>query len=91
MHVSRRVDTFSNPRNNGSKALNTTEGEQFHAFRGGFAMDGSAQCGQMGCRRVGRHMGGTSLKFGGWGLCATCGRESQVQATENKKWMAKKK
>ena len=36
-------------------------------------------------------MENTSPKFGGWGLCATCGRESQVKATENKKWMVKKK
>ncbi len=33
----------------------------------------------------------TSLKFGGWGYCRTCGRKSQVKATENKKWMVKKK
>ena len=33
----------------------------------------------------------TSPKFGGWGLCATCGRESEVKATENKKWMVTKK
>ena len=35
-------------------------------------------------------MGDTSLKFGGWGLCATCGKESQVKATENKKYRKKK-
>ena len=39
MHVSRRVDTFSNSINNGSKALNTTEGETFHALRGGFGRE----------------------------------------------------
>ena len=33
----------------------------------------------------------TSPKFGGWGLCATCGRESEVKATENKKWMVTEK
>ena len=27
----------------------------------------------------------TSLKFGGWGLCRTGGRESAVKAKENKK------
>ena len=27
----------------------------------------------------------TSLKFGGWGYCRTCGRKSQVKAAENKK------
>ena len=36
-------------------------------------------------------MENTSPKFGGWGLCATCGRESQVKATENKKWMVTEK
>jgi hypothetical protein len=33
----------------------------------------------------------TSLKFGGWGLGRTGGRESAVKAKENKKWMEKKK
>ena len=33
----------------------------------------------------------TSLKFGGWGLCRTRGRASAVKATENKKWMERKK
>ncbi len=33
----------------------------------------------------------TSLKFGGWGLCRTGGRESAVKATENKKWMEEEK
>jgi hypothetical protein len=33
----------------------------------------------------------TSLKFGGRGLCRTGGRESEVKATENKKWMVTKK
>ena len=32
-----------------------------------------------------------SLKFGGWGLCRTGGRESAVKAKENKKWMEEKK
>ena len=36
-------------------------------------------------------MENTSPKFGGWGLCATCGRESKVKATENRKWMVTKK
>ena len=43
------------------------------------------------CRRAGRDMENTSPKFGGWGLCATCGRESEVKATETEKWMVKKK
>jgi hypothetical protein len=36
-------------------------------------------------------MENTSPKFGGWRLCATCGRESEVKATENKKWMVDRK
>ena len=32
----------------------------------------------------------TYLKFGGWGLCRTGERESEVKATENKKWMVTK-
>ncbi len=43
------------------------------------------------CRRAGRDMENTFPKFGGWGLCATCGRESEVKATENKKWMVTEK
>ncbi len=43
------------------------------------------------CRRAGRDMANTSPKFGGWRLCATCGRESEVKATENKKWMVTEK
>ena len=29
-------------------------------------------------------MGDTSLKFGGWGLCRTCWRQSQVKANGEK-------
>ena len=36
-------------------------------------------------------MGDKPLKFGGWGLSKTGGRESAVKATENKKWMVTKK
>ena len=43
------------------------------------------------CRRAGRDMENTSPKFGGWGLCATCGREREVKATENTKWMVTEK
>ena len=32
-------------------------------------------------------MGDKPLKFGGWWLSKTGGRESAVKATENKKWM----
>ncbi len=35
-------------------------------------------------------MENTSPKFGGWGLCATCERESEVKATEKKKKKEKK-
>ena len=43
------------------------------------------------CRRVGGDMEDTSPKFGGWGLYRTGGRESEVKATENKKWMVTEK
>ncbi len=36
-------------------------------------------------------MGDMSQKFGGWGYCRTSGRKHEVTATENQKWMAKKK
>ena len=56
-----------------------------------FRRGGIEQTRHKRCRRAGRDMENTSPKFGGWGLCATCGRESQVKATENKKWMVTKK
>ena len=56
-----------------------------------FSWGGIDQTRDKRCRRAGRDMENTSPKFGGWGLCATCGRESEVKATENEKWMVTKK
>ena len=56
-----------------------------------FVGEAKAQHAPGGCRWVGRDMANISPTFGGWGLCATCGRESEVKATENKKWMVTKK
>ena len=56
-----------------------------------FVGEAKAQHAPGGCRWVGRDMANISPKFGGWGLCATCGRESEVKATENKKWMVTEK
>ena len=56
-----------------------------------FGGEAKAQHAPGGCRWVGRDMANISPKFGGWGLCATCGRESEVKATENKRWMVTKK
>ena len=56
-----------------------------------FSRGGIDQTRDKRCRRAGRDMENTFPKFGGWGLCATCGRESAVKATENKKWMVTEK
>ena len=89
--VSLCEDTYPNPKNSGTKALKERQKHKSQGFGAGFHSDNRDGRVWQRCRRVGGHMENTSLKFGGWGLCRTRGRASAVKATENKKWMERKK
>jgi hypothetical protein len=89
--VSLCEDTYPNPKNSGTKALKERQKHKSQGFGAGFHSDNRDGRVWQRCRRVGGHMEDTSLKFGGWGLCRTRGRASAVKATENKKWMERKK